>query len=180
MKLILAIDGGGTRTRCHLIDGAGNTLGTGSGGPSNHLLVDRETVRRSLIDATAFALAGSGKRSDDVSIVSAGLAGVDYNGNGAAEMKELLNEIGFASTLVEGDMVIAHAGALAGEPGVLALAGTGSSVLGIGQDGNRIKVGGWGPVFGDEGSAYRIGQAALRGAARDYDGRGPNTDFSPR
>lgn len=179
MKLILAIDGGGTRTRCRLIDGAGNTLGTGSGGPSNHLLVDRETVRRSLIDATAFALAGAGIQCDKVSIVSAGLAGVDYNGNGAAEMAELLNDIGFANTLIEGDMVIAHAGALAGEPGVLALAGTGSSVLGIGQDGRRIKVGGWGPVYGDEGSAYRIGQAALRAAARDFDGRGPKTELTP-
>jgi N-acetylglucosamine kinase-like BadF-type ATPase len=41
--------------------------------------------------------------------------------------------------------------------------------------GERVKVGGWGPVFGDEGSAYRIGQAALRAAARDFDGRGPHT-----
>jgi N-acetylglucosamine kinase len=178
MKPILAIDGGGTRTRCLLIDGAGNTLGSGSGGPSNHLLVDRETVRRSLIDATAFALAGAGMQSDEVSIVSAGLAGVDYNGNGAAEMAELLNDIGFANTLIEGDMVIAHTGALAGEPGVLALAGTGSSVLGVGEDGRRIKIGGWGPVFGDEGSAYRIGQAALRAAARDFDGRGPMTGLT--
>ena len=179
MKLILAIDGGGTRTRCRLIDGAGKTLGTGSGGPSNHLLVDRETVRRSLIDATAFALAGAGKQSEQITIVSAGLAGVDYDGAGAGEIKELLGEIGFEETLIEGDMVIAHAGALGGEPGVLALAGTGSSVLGVGQNGRRLKVGGWGPVFGDEGSAYRIGQAGLRAAARDFDGRGPTTALTP-
>jgi len=38
-----------------------------------------------------------------------------------------------------------------------------------------VKVGGWGPVYGDEGSAYRIGQMSLRAAAREYDGRGPAT-----
>ena len=51
----------------------------------------------------------------------------------------------------------------------------GSCILGIGPTGERVKVGGWGPVYGDEGSAYRIGQTALRVAARAFDGRGPQT-----
>jgi N-acetylglucosamine kinase-like BadF-type ATPase len=72
-------------------------------------------------------------------------------------------------------MVIAHAGALGLKAGVLALAGTGSAILGVGANGERVKVGGWGPIYGDEGSAYRVGQMALRAAARAYDGRGPDT-----
>jgi N-acetylglucosamine kinase-like BadF-type ATPase len=93
-------------------------------------------------------------------------------------MRELFQDLGYPSTLIEGDMVMAHAGALAGQPGVLALAGTGSSVLGIGQNGDRVKVGGWGPLYGDEGSGYRIGQAALQAAARDFDARGPKTGLT--
>ncbi|MGH9963157.1 MAG: BadF/BadG/BcrA/BcrD ATPase family protein, partial [Pyrinomonadaceae bacterium] len=69
----------------------------------------------------------------------------------------------------------AHAGALGMHEGVIALAGTGSVILGVGSNGARVKVGGWGPVYGDEGSAYRIGQMSLRAAAREYDERGPNT-----
>lgn len=174
-KLILAIDGGGSRTRCAAIDERGNILGEGSGGASNHLLVNHEIVKKSLSDSIQTALEQSGLRKTDISCLSAGLAGVDYDGSGADEMEVLFCEFGFENTLINGDMVIAHAGALAGKSGVLALAGTGSSILGIGKNGERVKVGGWGPIYGDEGSAYFIGQAALRAAARDFDGRGRET-----
>ena len=111
----------------------------------------------------------------DIVCVSAGLAGVDFDDSGADEMKELFLELGFTNTSASGDMVIAHAGALSGQSGVLALAGTGSSILGIGEEGTRIKVGGWGPVYGDEGSAYGIAQNCLRAAARSFDGRSGKT-----
>lgn len=175
MNVILAIDGGGSRTRCSAFDEQGSVLGASESGPSNHLLVDRGTVAASIGTAIKRTLAASDRGPDDVLFVSAGLAGVDYDGAGEAEMRELFEDLGYRNTLIEGDMVMAHAGALAGEPGVLALAGTGSSVLGIDDEGRRVKVGGWGPVFGDEGGAYRIGQCALRAAARDFDGRGPST-----
>ncbi len=175
MKVILAIDGGGSRTRCLAIDGGGQTLSTVETGPSNHLLVELETVVCSLSDAIENALIQGNLQRTDVACVSAGLAGVDYDGAGEEEMKRVLHELGFKRTVINGDMVIAHAGALSGKQGVMALAGTGSSILGIGNNGERVKVGGWGPVFGDEGSAYRIGQMALRAAARDFDGFGAKT-----
>jgi N-acetylglucosamine kinase-like BadF-type ATPase len=175
IEVILAIDGGGSRTRCHAITRAGRTLGTGESGASNHLLVDREIVRASITEAINAALSEARLERSDVICLSAGLAGVDYDGSGAAEMEELFREIGFVKAVINGDMVIAHAGALGGAPGVLALAGTGSAILGIDAKGRRIKVGGWGPVYGDEGSAYFIGRSALIAAARAFDGRGPQT-----
>ena len=178
MEVILAIDGGGSRTRCLALDVRGRVLGEGSGGPSNHLLVSRGMAKKSLADAISEACAPIGLKNDAVACISAGTAGVDFDGAGAEEVEAILGELGFRRSSVSGDMVIAHAGALGGEPGVLALAGTGSSVLGVGPDGARAKVGGWGPVYGDEGSAYRIGRMALTAAARAYDGRGPATDLS--
>lgn len=177
MKVMLAIDGGGTRTRCRAITRTGHTLGVGVGGASNHLLVAHGIVKASLKEAINAALAQVQLKRANVACVSAGLAGVDYDGSGAAEMEELFREMGFAHAVINGDMVIAHAGALGGRPGVLALAGTGSAILGIDADGNRVKVGGWGPVYGDEGGAYRIAQQALRAAARAYDGRGAQTEL---
>ena len=179
MSVILAIDGGGTHTRCVVFSLSGKAIGIGSGGASNHLLVDRSIVRLSLDAAITMALAEAGVHISEVECVSAGLAGVDFDGTGANEMAKLFREFGFTRMVISGDMVTAHSGALAGCPGVLALAGTGSSVLAIGDDGTRIKVGGWGPIFGDEGSAYRIGESALRAAARDFDGRGPKTGLTP-
>ncbi len=175
MEIILAIDGGGSRTRCLAIHRSGHVIGESTSGPSNHLLVDRSIVKQSLDQAITETLVSAGINRADVECLSAGLAGVDFDGAGASEMELLLNELGFSRLVINGDMVIAHAGALRRRQGVIALAGTGSVVLGIGAGGERVKVGGWGPVYGDEGSAYRIGQMSLRAAARMYDGRGPDT-----
>lgn len=177
MEIVLAIDGGGSRTRCLAVDREGKVVGSGESGPSNHLLVQRDVVVHSLTEAISKALAVNNLLPKQVVCVSAGMAGVDYDKTGAGEMEEAFRQIGFPRSLIAGDMVIAHAGALAGRPGVLALAGTGSCILGIGPNGDRVKVGGWGPVYGDEGSAYRIGQTALRFAARAHDGRGPQTSL---
>ncbi|MGI8746403.1 MAG: N-acetylglucosamine kinase [Bryobacteraceae bacterium] len=176
MKCILAIDGGGTRTQCLAYTHDCGSIGRSESGPSNHLLVDRETVRRSIDQATSAALFAAGVQRHET-FVSAGLAGIDFDGRGAAEMQALLSSLGLPATLLNGDMVVAHAGALAGAPGVLALAGTGSVVLAVDQCGRRAKVGGWGPIYGDEGSALSVGQRALRAAAQAVDGRGPATSL---
>lgn len=178
VKVILAIDGGGSRTRCFAIDRDGRILGAGESGPSNHLLVDHDIVKRSLKEAIERSLVDGGLSRAAVVSISAGLAGVDYQGAGRLEMESVLREFGFESLVVEGDLVIAHAGALNDRPGVVVLAGTGSATLGVGSNGKRVKVGGWGPIFGDEGSAQRIGRMALRAAARNFDGRGPATELT--
>ena len=178
MEVILALDGGGSRTRCVAIDKHGQVVSKGESGPSNHLLVARDIVKRSLADAIDQTLTLGHLDRDDIICLSAGLAGVDFDGADAPAMEELLNELGFAQTVINGDMVIAHAGAFGADEGVMALAGTGSAILGIGASGKRVKIGGWGPVYGDEGSAYRIGQMSLRAAARNYDGRGPETSLT--
>ena len=57
------------------------------------------------------------------------------------------------------DMVCAWAGSLGGEDGINIVAGTGS--IGYGERaGASARAGGWGEVFGDEGSAYWIARAA--------------------
>lgn len=75
---------------------------------------------------------------------------------------------------VENDVRIAFDGAFTGaSAGVLILAGTGSMAWASrNQPGaEQVRVGGWGDVFGDEGSAYWIGAQALVIASRTLDGR---------
>ena len=76
---------------------------------------------------------------------------------------------------VTSDAVIAHAGALNGEPGVVLVVGTGVVALAIGADGALRTADGWGPWLGDEGGGAWIGAAGLRAALRAHDGRGPST-----
>lgn len=77
---------------------------------------------------------------------------------------------------VENDVRIAFDGAFAGQgAGVLILAGTGSMAWASRNEpgAEQVRVGGWGDVFGDEGSAYWIGCQALILASRSLDGRAP-------
>ena len=76
---------------------------------------------------------------------------------------------------VTSDAVIAHAGALNGQPGVVLIAGTGVVALAIDADGALCTADGWGPWLGDEGGGGWIGAAGLRAALRAHDGRGPST-----
>jgi len=73
--------------------------------------------------------------------------------------------------LLCGDEEIALDAAFAGGRGVLALAGTGSNVVGRTADGRRVRAGGWGPVLGDEGSGHWIGLEAVRALFHAIDER---------
>jgi len=56
-----------------------------------------------------------------------------------------------------------------GESRVVVLSGTGSCCYGRNPQGKTAKVGGWGHLLGDRGSAYDIAFRALRSAAHDFD-----------
>jgi N-acetylglucosamine kinase-like BadF-type ATPase len=73
------------------------------------------------------------------------------------------------------DTVTAHAGALAGQAGIIVISGTGSVAYGQTESGEKATAGGWGYLMGDEGSGYDIGRQALGAAAQALDGRGPAT-----
>jgi N-acetylglucosamine kinase-like BadF-type ATPase len=67
------------------------------------------------------------------------------------------------------DLPIALAGAVAARPAVLLLSGTGSAAYGDDGAGRTVRVGGWGYLFGDEGSAFAIARDALAAAMRAND-----------
>jgi N-acetylglucosamine kinase-like BadF-type ATPase len=60
------------------------------------------------------------------------------------------------------DLELSHRAAFAGGPGVLLLAGTGTAALGRDARGRLRRAGGWGPLLGDEGSAFWLGKEALK------------------
>ncbi|MBI4422931.1 MAG: hypothetical protein HY554_04360, partial [Elusimicrobia bacterium] len=60
------------------------------------------------------------------------------------------------------DLELAWAAALGGAPGVLLLSGTGSVAYGRDACGHAARVGGLGPLLGDEGSAFWLGRQWLR------------------
>ncbi len=113
---------------------------------------------------------------DPVDDVIVGAAGALAAPDAARALGEaLLASLQAERVAVTSDAVIAHAGALDGEPGVVLIVGTGVVALAIDADGVLRTADGWGPWLGDEGGGAWIGAAGLRAALRAHDGRGPST-----
>jgi N-acetylglucosamine kinase-like BadF-type ATPase len=177
-RIILAIDGGGTTTRCLAIDSDGVIRGSAEGGPSNHILNPWKTVQESIEHAIHGAREDASVEAEAVKCISLGTAGTGPDGLGKEPIEDLAREILPVEHIVAtGDMVIAFHGAIMEDCGVVANAGTGSVIYGQSAAGAYRQVGGWGHVLGDEGSAHEIAVAGLRAAARCMDGRGESTDL---
>jgi len=74
------------------------------------------------------------------------------------------------------DTVIALAGAIRERPAAVVIAGTGSVAYGESGVREPVRAGGFGYLFGDEGSSFAIARTALAGAMRMTD-RGVLTDL---
>jgi len=71
--------------------------------------------------------------------------------------------------VVYSDAQIALLGALGERPGLLVLSGTGSIVIGRDARGRWGRAGGFGPLLGDEGSAFWLGREWLRATTEGED-----------
>ena len=79
--------------------------------------------------------------------------------------QEVLKTLGCAAPLnFAHDSVSTLEGALGGEPGCIVISGTGSVALARDASGREKQTGGWGYLFGDEGSGWWIGVELLRAA----------------
>src|SRR5581483_10318186 len=67
------------------------------------------------------------------------------------------------------DARIAHAAAFELGPGIVIIAGTGSVAYGRNERGADTLAGGWGFLFGDEGSAFSLARRAVSNAMRAQD-----------
>lgn len=170
-RLVLIADAGATHTRASVATIDGRILGSGRSGGGNAFAVGRDAASNNLRTTLSIALKEAGVRSSRLSYTVVGTASVAENGRGAnLIVKNLRPYLKHSKIRVVGDARIALEGALGGAPGVVAVSGTGSIVLGKNAAGRMVRVGGWGPLAGDEGSAQWIGRRAIQEAAHAADG----------
>ncbi len=176
MKLYLGIDGGQSGTTAVIGDASGNVLGEGHAGPCNHVAApERRAKFYSAIGESVRQAAQAAAVEPDFTAVCAGFSG------GAADKEALTRELIHAERYrITDDAFIALTGATGGGPGVIVIAGTGSIAYGRNASGHTARAGGWGYVFGDEGSAFDIVRHALRGALRQEEGWGTVTLLTDR
>jgi N-acetylglucosamine kinase-like BadF-type ATPase len=166
----LGIDGGGTKTSAVIVDADGHEIARAQGPTSNPSVVGIDAashVIHELIDKAKLQ-AGSGIK---IERAWAGLSGFGRQSDHEA-LRPTASELRLTN-----DVEIVLSG-LRGNVGVALISGTGSIVAGRNEAGEFVRVGGWGHIFGDEGSGYDIGRRALRAIAESIDGRGPETTIT--
>jgi N-acetylglucosamine kinase-like BadF-type ATPase len=160
MSLFLAIDAGGTKTRCLLADET-RILGRAVTGSIKLMRVGETEASARLRAMLAEVALAAGVGLNEVTQTCIGLAGLSIDAVREWAERAIGDAVG-GNLLLAGDEEIALDGAFRGGPGILIIAGTGSNVLGRAADGAMYHAGGWGPALGDEGSGFWIGQEALR------------------
>jgi N-acetylglucosamine kinase-like BadF-type ATPase len=178
MAYFLGVDGGASSTTCAVCNDDGAVLGIGRGHASNHILAPggRDRARAAVGGAIQTALRSAGLGTLEYRAAQFGMTGIVAGSERAAALAEVTADLLTAGTVViEEDSWIALAGALACGPGVMVIAGTGSIAVGLDSDGRVARAGGWGYIFGDDGSAFALGRGGVHAALHARDGTGPDT-----
>ncbi len=173
-RVVVGIDAGATHSRAWLANERGEIIGKGEAGPGNPHVTSIDAARQEILLAIRRACADARVECQMIDTAFLGVAGV-------AREDECADWRAWAHAKIaphvqisnDGEMVIA-----AGCPdnwGIALIAGTGSSAWGKTQDGRTARAGGWGWLFGDEGSSYDLARQALRAASQAADGRGEPT-----
>jgi glucosamine kinase len=168
--VFVGVDGGGSRSLALVLDAHGAELARMEGGPGAVSAGHIEAVTTHLVSLVSHALRTAGHAPPAGSLVC-GLAGAGAPGVAARLVQRLTDAALAHHAHVCTDAEVAHYDAFEAGPGMLLISGTGSIAWGRSDDGRTGRVGGWGPLLGDEGSGFAIGLAALRAVVRAADGR---------
>lgn len=170
MSLVLAIDGGNSKTDVALVRDDGTLLGLARGtGSSPHHLGGEQSL--DVVDALVAQLAPP--EQPELALLL--MAGVDFPEE-EHELETLVARRGWAKHIaVRNDtFAVLRAGTERGW-GIAVVCGAGINCVGVSPDGRHHRFPALGPITGDWGGGYDVGEAALFAAARSEDGRGPRT-----
>jgi len=136
-QIYIGLDGGGTHTRTIAVDAMGRILATANSGGSSPY--HNKEAKRNSHEAITAVVENAGATLADVTGLVAGFAGLDEPQDSVwAEEQTAVPGISCPRSHVN-DAVIAHAGALRIQPGIIAIGGTGSIVYGVTESGRQLR-----------------------------------------
>lgn len=174
--LFAAVDGGGTKTAIVVVDREGNEVARATAGTSNAAVVGHERAGSTLHNLITSA-AASGGAVLPIQSLWCGLSGSDRPED-HRRLRPQIEDLAVDLRMTN-DAELAMGG-LPHEIGVAMVSGTGSVAFGRNADGAKARAGGWGHIFGDEGSGYDMAKQALRAFTAEVDGYGEVTSLTGR
>jgi N-acetylmuramic acid 6-phosphate etherase len=168
MSYFIGIDGGGSSTKFALVDSELKVLSRAERGGGNPNVVGVQAARAALQDGVQALLSAAQLRLSDVRGIGAGLAGLDRPADHArfqALFAELFPNVPVA---LDNDALPVLYVASGHAFGIVTISGTGMIALGVNDQGQRARGGGWGH-YTDRGSGYMIARDALYALFNAYD-----------
>lgn len=172
MKYIIVINSGGTKTEATAYDLSGTILGQYETGFGN-LLNDKQGALNNLNEAITHLL--STFKEADCQRIIMGIAGID-SGGFKEDLLTAFQQWRDRLSLMN-DAWLSYYALLKEADGCLVIAGTGSVCIAKFGEKN-YRVGGWGHLLGDEGSAYWLASEAIKQLLHQEDQDEPFTLLS--
>lgn len=166
---LLAVDGGGTKTEFFIQCPETGEMISEIYGSSNYKSSSRQVARESILNGFRDF---SHKHSISPKCIKAavfGFSGCDTDED-MAFYQDIIRELGLNHSKIhicnDSEMVLESIV----DEGLCVVAGTGTIAMGLGKDGRKVRVGGWGIPLSDEGSGWWIGAKMLSIYIRWCDG----------
>ena len=175
---VVGVDGGASKTLALVGTTDGVIVGRGETGPSNYHNVGPTVAGKAIKNAVLQAKDDAGLNGIIPKTAVVALAAVDSSRDRHVASRFVRRTGISKASFVIHDSVAALYAATQGKPGIIVISGTGCVAAGINESGRYARVGGWGCLVDDEGSAYDVGRKALTAAFRSADGRAERTKLT--
>jgi N-acetylglucosamine kinase-like BadF-type ATPase len=176
MSLLLAVDGGNSKTDVLVCDDTGAVLGHARGPGTNHQTYGLAETMNRLDTLVGAARVDAGlDHAERVALAAVYLAGADL----PAELAMLANAVTKADwaekSVVDNDTLALLRAGTEAENAVAVVCGSGINCVGRAEGGRTVRFPALGTITGDWGGGDELGLLALWHATRAEDGRGPTT-----
>jgi N-acetylglucosamine kinase-like BadF-type ATPase len=173
--VVLAVDGGNSKTDLALVGGDGSLLGFARGPQSSPHHLGEDGCLGVLAGLLDEARARAGLDGALPAVAMLCMAGVDFPRE-EERLAELVSGRDWAARtkVVNDTFAVLRAGTEQGH-GVAVVCGAGINCVAVAPDGRHVRFPALGTITGDWGGGYDVGLAAVFKAARSFDGRGAAT-----
>lgn len=170
MPLILAVDGGGSKTEAVIVNEKGERLGRGLAGCGNHQMIGMPSALENIRKSIADAFEESGLTYEHIDFAQYGLAGADRDSDFSI-IHPALESLPFKNWDVVCDTM---EGLRIGSPnyyGVVLICGNGTNAAGRNNEGRVMQTGGFGYLYGDKSGGAELARETFRAAVRSWEKR---------
>ncbi|XEC92944.1 N-acetylglucosamine kinase [Paenibacillus tarimensis] len=168
MRIVVGVDGGGSKTHAAVVDETGKLLGRGASGCGNHQVEGIDPALNNIREAARIALQEAELQPDAVDFVMYGLAGADREKDFEL-LRPALANLSFSNWDVVCDTMEGLRTGSRENVGVVLVCGSGTNAAGRNQEGETVQTGGLGYLYGDAAGGGTMAIETFRAAVRSWE-----------